>query len=175
MQRQLLARSFNFSAEKTYQCFLNKKIMIAVIKIGGHQSIVSVGDVLDADKISAEVGETVNFQTLLTAEDDGSDTKIGAPLLDIQVSAKIIEHGRGDKIRVYKMKPRKRYRKLQGHRQDYTRIEITAIGGATAKKAAPAKKVVEKKEEVKKPVAKKPATKKAVAKKPAAKKATVKK
>lgn len=117
--------------------------MIAVAKIGGHQAIVSVGDKLEVDKLSAEVGSIVKFDTLLVSEEDGKDFQLGTPMLEgIQVEAKIIEHARGAKIRVFKMKPRKRYRRLHGHRQDYTVIEITSLGLDAAKKAAPKKEVV---------------------------------
>ena len=136
--------------------------MIAVAKIGGHQAIVKVGDTLEVDKLSAEVGKTVKFDTLLVSEEDGKDFQLGTPMLEgIQVEAKIIEHTRGAKVRVFKMKPRKRYRRLHGHRQDYTVIEITSLGLGGAKKAAPKKEAVaEKKAPAKKPAAKKPAAKK---------------
>lgn len=155
--------------------------MIAVVKIGGHQAIVKVGDTLEVDKLSVEVGKKIKFDTLLVSEEDGKNFKIGAPILDgIQVEAKIIEHGRGDKIRVFKMKPRKRYHRLQGHRQDYTVIEITTIGAAakpTAEKKAVAKPTVKKETPVvpSKPKAKMPAKKKPVAAKtPATKKKVAK-
>lgn len=136
--------------------------MIAVAKIGGHQAIVSKGDVIRVDRINDKEGAKVSFETLLVSEPDGKNFKLGAPVLSEKVEAKIIEHGRDDKVRVFKMKRRKRYRRTLGHRQDYTVIEITAIGGASAAKAP------EKKEEAsaeKKPAAKKPAAKKPVAKK----------
>lgn len=102
--------------------------MIAVAKFGGHQAIVEAGDILDIDKINAEEESIVEFEVLLISEADGKNCQIGAPLVEgVKVKAKILEHGRGDKIRVYKMKPRKRYRRTIGHRQDYTRIEITEI------------------------------------------------
>ena len=143
--------------------------MIAVVKIGGHQEIVKVGEKLEVDKLNAKIGEKVVFETLLISEEDGSGFKIGAPVLTETVEAKVLEHGRGDKIKVFKMKPRKRYRRTQGHRQDYTLIEITKIAGkATAPKKAAAKKV-EKKETVK------ATPKKTVAKKAPAKKAAPKK
>lgn len=114
--------------------------MIAIAKIGGHQAIVEVGETLEVDKIDAEVGKKVKFETLLVSEPSGEGFKIGEPILKgIDVEAKILEHGRGTKIRVYKMKPRKRYRRTQGHRQDYTLIEITKIGNPVAKKATPKK------------------------------------
>jgi len=119
--------------------------MIAVVKIGGHQEIVSIGEKIEVDKLHAKVGETVTFETLLISEADGSGFKIGAPVLTETVEAKILEHGRGTKIKVFKMKPRKRYRRTQGHRQDYTLIEITKIAGkATAPKKAAAKTTVKK-------------------------------
>jgi len=142
--------------------------MIAVAKIGGHQAIVKVGEVLRVDKLDVEVGKIAKFETFLMSDEDGKNCTIGAPFIDGKmVEAKVLEHGRADKIKVYKMKPRKRYRRTIGHRQDYTEIEITSIGGSTAKPAA-------KKEEAKaeKPAAKKaaPAKKAPTEKKPAAKK-----
>jgi len=100
--------------------------MIAIVKIGGHQALVELGDTIEVDKIDTEAGKTVKFETLLISEKDGTGFQIGTPFLEnITVEAKIIEHGRGDKIRVFKMKPRKRYRRTLGHKQDYTLIEIT--------------------------------------------------
>ncbi len=132
--------------------------MIAVAKIGGHQAIVKVGEVLRVDKLDVEVGKVAKFEILLIADEDGGNCTVGAPVVEGKmVEAKVLEHGRGDKIKVYKMKPRKRYRRTIGHRQDYTEIEIKSIGGATAKA---------------KPAAKKEETN---ADKPAAKKATEKK
>ncbi len=136
--------------------------MIAVVKIGGHQEIVKAGEKLEVDKLHAKVGEKVLFETLLISEEDGTGFKIGNPLLTEKVEAKVLEHGRGDKIKVFKMKPRKRYRRTQGHRQDYTLIEITKIAGATSVKT-PAKKNEKKtttKKIVKKTTAKKTTTKK---------------
>ena len=149
--------------------------MIAVAKIGGHQAIVKVGDKLEVDKLSVEAGKKVTFETLLLSEEDGKNFQIGTPFIDgVHVEAKVIEHSRGAKVRVFKMKPRKRYRRLHGHRQDYTVIEILSIGAAGAK--ASTKKETEKKEAAPK-AEKKPAAKKktAVKKSPAAKKAAPKK
>ena len=120
-------------------------------------------------------GETVKFDTLLVSDADGKNFQIGTPILEgTNVEAKIIEHGRGKKIRVFKMKPRKRYRKTQGHRQDYTLIEITSIGAkakTAAKKPAVKKETTEKKAPAKKVAAKKPAAKSTSAKATADKKA----
>jgi large subunit ribosomal protein L21 len=144
--------------------------MIAVVKIGGHQAIVKVGDKLEVDKLPVEEGKKIKFDTLLISEEDGKNFQVGTPFLDkIQVEAKIMEHFRGEKIRVFKMKPRKRYRRLHGHRQDYTVIEILSIGAVKA-----VAKSVEKKEDTVK-IEKKPAAKKAVVKKPVAKKPAAKK
>ncbi len=139
--------------------------MIAIAKIGGHQELVTVGEKIEVDKLDAEVGASVEFEVLLTSDENGDDCKVGSPILEgVKVTAKVIEHGRGDKIRVFKMKPRKRYRRTKGHRQDYTAIEITAIGGA---KKAPAKKTAVKEDKPAEKVEKKvaPAKKKAAPKK----------
>ena len=145
--------------------------MIAIVKIGGHQAIVQEGEILEVDKIDVEPRQEISLETLLISAEDGSDCKIGTPVLEgVAVSAKVIEHGRGDKIRVFKMKPRKRYRKTQGHRQDFSVIEITKIGSnATAKKPETIK-VAPKASTVKtttKPAAAKPKT--STTKKPATK------
>ncbi|MCF7812522.1 50S ribosomal protein L21 [Candidatus Gracilibacteria bacterium] len=145
--------------------------MIAVIQIGGHQALVSEGDVLEIDKLDSEAGKTVSFEALLVSEEDGTNCKIGAPLLEgVRVEAKVLEHDRAKKIRVFKMKPRKRYRRTKGHRQDYTVIEITKIGSGT-KKSEPKKESSEKKTD-KKSTSQKPkqATE---SKKPTTKKKTV--
>ena len=106
--------------------------MIAVAKIGGRQSIVKQGDILTVDKLDQEVGKKVSLEALLVSTEDGADFQVGDPVLsDISVEAKILEHGQGDKIRVFKMKPRKRYRRRLGHRQDFTKIEIVKIQNST--------------------------------------------
>lgn len=140
--------------------------MIAIAKIGGHQELVKVGDSLEVDKLSAKAGEFITFETLLISEEDGTNFQIGNPFLKDVVEAKVIGHGKGDKIKVFKMKPKKRYRRTQGHRQDYTLIEITKIGG----KAVIVKKATTKKVEKKEVVKKETAVKKTVAKKAALKK-----
>ncbi|MCL4151848.1 UNVERIFIED_CONTAM: hypothetical protein GTU68_026643 [Idotea baltica] len=132
--------------------------MIAVVKIGGHQAIVSKGDVIRIDRIEAKEGSKISLDTFLTSEPDGKEFSLGAPLLSTKVEAKVIEHARDEKVRVLKMKRRKRYRRELGHRQDYTVIEITSLGGAkAAPKAATEKKAAApaKKAPAKKPVAKK--------------------
>jgi len=101
--------------------------MYAVIKTGGKQYRVSAGEKLIIERIAAEVGqEIVLDQVLLVA--DGDALKMGAPLIaGARVNAKVLKHGRGEKVRVFKLNRRKHYRRSQGHRQNYTEIEILGI------------------------------------------------
>ena len=101
--------------------------MYAVVKTGGKQYRVSAGEKLRIEQIGAEVGqEIVLDQVLLVA--DGEALKMGAPLVSgATVKAKVLGHGRGDKVHIFKMRRRKHYRKSQGHRQNYTEIEILGI------------------------------------------------
>ena len=101
--------------------------MYAVIKTGGKQYRVSAGEKLKIERIAAEVGqEIVLDQVLLVA--DGDALKMGAPLIaGAQVKARVLEHGRGEKVRIFKLNRRKHYRRSQGHRQNYTEIEILGI------------------------------------------------
>ncbi|MEA3292530.1 MAG: 50S ribosomal protein L21, partial [Pseudomonadota bacterium] len=120
--------------------------MYAVIETGGKQYRVAVGENLKIEKLDAGEGSTVELDRVLMVSDDGEVT-IGAPTIEnTTVSAKVVSHGRGEKIKVFKMKRRKDYRLTQGHRQDYTEIEITAIGGKSGggTKAAPKGKAAPK-------------------------------
>ncbi|MEE4293461.1 MAG: 50S ribosomal protein L21 [Lysobacterales bacterium] len=101
--------------------------MYAVFKTGGKQYRAATGDVIKVEKIEAEKGATVELdQVLMVGE--GEDVKVGAPYLDGgKVTAKIVDHGRREKIKVIKFKRRKNYRKQMGHRQYFTQIEITGI------------------------------------------------
>ena len=111
--------------------------MYAVIKTGGKQYRVREGDTLRVEKLAAEEGAKVQFdQVLMVGE--GNNVKVGTPLLaGSQVSATVISQGRGEKIKVVKFKRRKNYLRRKGHRQAFTEVEITRIGGAA--KAAAAK------------------------------------
>jgi len=102
-------------------------VMYAVVKTGGKQYRVSAGEKLRIEQIAAEVGqEIVLDQVLLVA--DGEALKMGAPLVSgATVKARVLSHGRGDKVHIFKMRRRKHYRKSQGHRQNYTEIEILGI------------------------------------------------
>ena len=101
--------------------------MYAVIKTGGKQYRVVAGEKLKVEQITADVGsEIVLDQVFMVAE--GDNIKVGAPLVNgAKVTATIISHGRGDKIRIFKMRRRKHYQKRQGHRQNYTEIQISGI------------------------------------------------
>jgi large subunit ribosomal protein L21 len=101
--------------------------MYAVVKTGGKQYRVSAGEKLRIEQIVADVGqEIVLDQVLLVA--DGDALKMGAPLVSgAKVTAKVLKHGRGDKVHIFKLNRRKHYRKSQGHRQNYTEIEILGI------------------------------------------------
>ena len=101
--------------------------MYAVIETGGKQYRVAVGDKVKVEKLAASEGESVDLDRVLMIQ-DGSKVQVGTPTLDSKVSAKVVSQGRGDKIRIFKMKRRKHYRKQAGHRQDYTELEITGIG-----------------------------------------------
>ncbi|MXS84653.1 50S ribosomal protein L21 [Nitrosomonas sp. HPC101] len=101
--------------------------MYAVIKTGGKQYRVQVGNKLKVETLPAEVGSAIQLDQILMVA-DGEVISTGTPLLDqAQVSATVISHGRHDKIRIFKMRRRKHYRKQQGHRQNYTEIQITGI------------------------------------------------
>ncbi|MEJ7136955.1 50S ribosomal protein L21 [Amphibiibacter pelophylacis] len=103
--------------------------MYAVIKTGGKQYKVAAGDKIKIEQIAADVGQEVVFDQVL-AVGSGADLRVGAPLLaGATVTAKVVEHGRHDKVRIFKMRRRKHYQKRGGHRQHYTEIEIGAIAG----------------------------------------------
>ena len=101
--------------------------MFAIIVTGGKQYKVSEGDVVFIEKLEVEENETVTFDKVLMAEKDGNLT-VGAPYIaGATVSATVVKNGKGKKIRVFKMKPKKGYKRTQGHRQPYTKVEIKTI------------------------------------------------
>ena len=101
--------------------------MYAVIKTGGKQYRVAAGEKIKVEQIPADVGATITLdQVLMVGE--GESVKIGTPIIvGATVMAKVIAHGRGPKIKIFKMRRRKHYQKHQGHRQNYTEIEISGI------------------------------------------------
>ena len=101
--------------------------MYAVIKTGGKQYKVTVGQKLKVEQIPAELDSQIELNEVLMIA-DGESVTVGAPLIDgAIVTDKVIAHGRGDKIRIFKMRRRKHYQKHQGHRQNFTQIEIVSI------------------------------------------------
>jgi len=166
--------------------------MYAIVEIAGQQFKVETGMKIFVHRLEAEEGAEVNFDQVLLIEDEGIIT-IGEPTIkDALVEGLVIDHPRGDKVIVFKKKRKKGYRVKNGHRQNFTQVEIVSINGKGAvKKAAPKKEakpveasVAEEPVKAKKAPAKKAAAKKeeapekkvtekkAVAKKPAAKKTT---
>ena len=103
--------------------------MYAVIKTGGKQYRVAAGEKLKIEQIAADIGsEIVLDQVLLVA--DGDNLKMGRPLVTgATVQAKVLTQGRHDKVRIFKLRRRKHYQKHQGHRQNFTEIQITGITG----------------------------------------------
>tara|TARA_B100000767_G_C19752733_1_gene531505 strand:+ start:690 stop:1004 length:315 start_codon:yes stop_codon:yes gene_type:complete len=101
--------------------------MYAVIKTGGKQFKVTEGDTLKVEKLSTDVGKELNINSVLTLV-DGDKVTIGTPVVKgASVDATIVSHGKGDKVKIFKMNRRKGYRKSQGHRQSYTEIKINKI------------------------------------------------
>ena len=99
----------------------------AIIQTGGKQFRVTEGEVVRIPTLVAEVGDSVEFDTLAKGDDD--NINLGTPVLDgIHVSGTVVEHGRGKKIIVFKMKRRKQYKKTHGHRQNFTAVKIESLG-----------------------------------------------
>ena len=101
--------------------------MYAVIKTGGKQYRVANGEKLKVEQIPADIGQEIVLDQVLMVG-VGSDVTVGAPLVaGATVKAKVVSHGRADKVKIFKLRRRKHYQKHQGHRQNYTEIEISAI------------------------------------------------
>ncbi|MBS1402271.1 MAG: 50S ribosomal protein L21 [Oscillospiraceae bacterium] len=99
----------------------------AIIETGGKQYRVAEGDVIFIEKLDVEAGEAVKFDRVLAIIDDEGSV-FGKPMVDgATVSANVVKNGKSKKIRVYKMKPKKGYRRTQGHRQPYTKVQIESI------------------------------------------------
>jgi len=114
--------------------------MYAVIKTGGKQYRVTPGLKLKVEKLAGDVGSNVVIDQVLMLA-DGENVTIGAPVIaGASVPATVVSHGRGDKVMIFKFRRRKHYRKTQGHRQDYTEIQIGDFANATATKPAKAAK-----------------------------------
>lgn len=101
--------------------------MYAVIETGGKQYKVAAGDVISVEKLDVEEGAEVTFDKVLMAG-EGSDVKVGAPAVEgATVTGKVLRNGKAKKVVVFKMKRKKNYRRKKGHRQPFTKIEITAV------------------------------------------------
>ena len=144
--------------------------MYAVIESGGKQHRVTEGEVLKLEKIEASTGDKVDFDKVLMVG-EGADVQIGTPYVKSgKVTAEVISHGRGDKVKIIKFSRRKHHRKQQGHRQWFTEVKITKI--STGGKASAA--ATEEKAEAPKAASKKAAAPKKAAAKKAAPKAKAK-
>lgn len=119
-----------------------REMMYAVIKNGGKQYRVAIGDVIRVERLPVTPGESVTLEQVMLVKDD-NDLRVGAPVLDETVTATVRSHGRGNKIEILKLRRRKNSRRRAGHRQGYTELEVTGIAGVTKKpaKSKPRKKV----------------------------------
>ena len=101
--------------------------MYAIIQTGGKQYKVAAGDEILIEKLEAAVDAEVEFDVLLVSDESG--VKVGKPVLDgVKVKGKVLEHGKGKKVVIFKYKPKKNIRTKRGHRQPYTKVEILSIG-----------------------------------------------
>ena len=104
--------------------------MFAVVEILGKQFRVNQNDQIEVSKLSEEPGKTIKFDTVLLYGESESKAKVGQPYVSgASVEAKVIEHGKADKVRVFKFIAKKRHQTNKGHRQPYTKLEIIGIKG----------------------------------------------
>jgi len=103
--------------------------MYAVIKTGGKQYRVAAGEKIKVEQIAADVGQEIVIDQVL-AVGDGDALRVGTPLVSgAKVTATVLAHGKHDKVRIFKMRRRKHYQKRQGHRQQFTELQIALIAG----------------------------------------------
>jgi large subunit ribosomal protein L21 len=158
--------------------------MYAVIRVGGKQERVAPGDVIEVEYMKVDPGSSVEFDPILVVDDDGK-VHVGKGLSRAKVVARLLGDKKGDKVRVFKYRPKSGYRRSQGHRQLMTLLEVEEVGLSAQNKAvkedgekatpSKAKKPAARKPSAKKPAAKKPAARKSTAKKPTAKRSTARK
>ena len=158
--------------------------MYAVFSTGGKQYRASIGDMIKVEKLEAEKGATIELSSVLLLG-EGEDIKIGTPFLKGgKITARVVDHGRGEKIKVIKFKRRKNYMKKIGHRQYFTTLEITGIdstcstpeqnqAGEAQVMEAPARKAGSKKATARKAGSKKATARKITSNKTPGKEATV--
>ncbi len=136
--------------------------MYAIIESCGRQYKVAEGEVVFFEKLDAEEGKKVTFENVVMVSEDGK-VQVGNPYVKgVKVEGKVVSHGKHKKIIVFKMKPKKNERTKQGHRQPYTKVEITSIKTATKKESVEAE--TKKAETTTKKVAEKAEPKKETAK-----------
>jgi len=101
----------------------------AIIRSGGKQFRVEEGATVRVPTLDKQVGETVELEALVVSSTEGDGVKVGGPSVEgARVKGTVVDHGRGDKIIVFKKKRRKQYKRTQGHRQNYTTVKIDSIG-----------------------------------------------
>lgn len=147
--------------------------MYAVIRAGGKQHKVAEGDIIEVERVKQD-GDALEFTPLLVVDDKGKVTSGKSDLAAAVVSANVLDQGKGAKLDIYKFRNKTGYRRHAGHRQAFTRIEISSISVSGSKPKTTAKKTTAKKTTAKKTSAKKPTAEKTTAKK-TAKKTTAKK
>jgi large subunit ribosomal protein L21 len=124
--------SLTFAGEISYNSkslqFTNGTfVMYAVIKTGGKQYRVKSGEQVRVESLPADVGAAVSFDEVLMVG-EGDQVRVGAPLVSgAKVQATVLSHGRGDKVKIFKLRRRKHFQKSQGHRQSYTEVRIDDI------------------------------------------------
>ena len=101
--------------------------MYAIVRTGGHQHRVAVGDTLEVNRLSAAPGESVTLPAVLLVDDAGAVTSDAAKLAAARVTAEIVEHGKGPKIVIHKFRNKTGYHKRQGHRQGLSTLRVTGI------------------------------------------------
>ena len=99
----------------------------AIVMTGGKQYKVSVGDKIRVERLDAEEGKEVELSNVLLLSKDDKSAELGRPFLNTTVKAKVLKQGRADKIRVFKMKAKKNYKRTHGHKQHFTELEITKL------------------------------------------------
>lgn len=102
--------------------------MLAVIELGGNQFTVKQGDIIDVKKLNQEVWSTFSVEALLVSDEEGNSTKIGTPFVNgSKVEFKVLEQFKGEKVRVFKMKSKKRYMRNTGFRAQLTKLEVISV------------------------------------------------
>jgi large subunit ribosomal protein L21 len=101
--------------------------MYAVVAVGGKQYRVAPGDVIQVDTLAGDVGSEVEFGSVLAVMNDSNELTVGSAVSGARVKGTIAEHGRGDKVIVFKFKRKKQYKRTIGHRQNYTAVKVSEI------------------------------------------------